>query len=109
MHSFRFNVYVVYLFDIRYKKCNNFPFHYFPFPVHSYFTTEYAYAYSTQLSTVFQLCTFQAGICTYVRTVKLKEMQHSPGIPQWKDGMESKLSISNSTHHWKSTLAWLKW
>ena len=47
------------------KKCNNFPFHYFPFPVHSYFTTEYAYAYSTQLSTVFQLCVFQAGLCTY--------------------------------------------
>ena len=33
-------------------------------------------------------------------------MQHSPGIPHWKYGMESKLSISNSTHHWKSTLAW---
>ena len=33
-------------------------------------------------------------------------MQHFPGIPHWKYGMESKLSISNSTHHWKSTLAW---
>ena len=33
-------------------------------------------------------------------------MQLSPGIPHWKYGMESKLSISNSTHHWKSTLAW---
>ena len=49
------------------KKCNNFPFHYFPFPVHSYFTTKYAYAYSTQLSTVFQLCAFQAGIRMYIR------------------------------------------
>ena len=49
------------------KKCNNFPFHYFPIPVHSYFTTEYAYAYSTQLSTVFQLCAFQAGIRMYIR------------------------------------------
>ena len=54
------------MYGINEKKCNNFPFHYFPFPVHSYFTTEYAYAYSTQLSTVFQLCAFQAGICMYI-------------------------------------------
>ena len=53
-------------YSINEKKCNNFPFHYFPFPVHSYFTTEYAYAYSTQLSTVFQLCAFQAGIRMYI-------------------------------------------
>ena len=53
-------------YGINEKKCNNFPFHYFPFPVHSYFTTEYAYAYSTQLSTVFQLCAFQAGIRMYI-------------------------------------------
>ena len=50
------------MYGINEKKCNNFPFHYFPFPVHSYYTTEYAYVYSTQLSTVFQLCAFQAGI-----------------------------------------------
>ena len=57
----------IHTYGINEKKCNNFPFHYFPFPVHSYFTTEYAYAYSTQLSTVFQLCAFQAGIRMYIR------------------------------------------
>ena len=93
-----------YKYGINEKKCNNFPFHYFPFPVHSYFTTEYVYAYSTQLSTVFALSKLEY-VCTYVLQFHVCGMENCFSTPhltfqarvdfQWyvELEMESLLSI----------------